>query len=34
MEKKLVINEETAQVVKEIFELYSKDWGYQKIATI
>ena len=31
--KKLVINEETAPVVKEIFELYSKDWGYQKIAT-
>ena len=31
--KKLVINEETASTVKEIFELYSKDWGYQKIAT-
>ena len=31
--KKLVINEETAPVVKEIFGLYSKDWGYQKIAT-
>ncbi len=25
--------EETALLVKEIFELYSKDWGYQKIAT-
>ena len=24
---------ETASVVQEIFELYSKDWGYQKIAT-
>lgn len=31
--KELVINEETAPVVREIFELYSKDWGYQKIAT-
>ena len=31
--KKLVKNFETAPVVKEIFELYSKDWGYQKIAT-
>lgn len=31
--KNLVINEETAPVVQEIFELYSKDWGYQKIAT-
>ena len=31
--KRLIINEETAPVVKEIFELYSKDWGYQKIAT-
>lgn len=31
--KELVINEETAPVVQEIFELYSKDWGYQKIAT-
>ena len=31
--KKLVKNSETALVVKEIFELYSKDWGYQKIAT-
>ena len=31
--KELVINEETALVVQEIFELYSKDWGYQKIAT-
>ena len=31
--KRLVINEETAPVVQEIFELYSKDWGYQKIAT-
>ena len=28
-----VVNEETAPVVQEIFELYSKDWGYQKIAT-
>ncbi len=32
-EKKLIINKETASVVKEIFELYSKNWGYQKIAT-
>lgn len=32
-EKQLVINSETAPVVKEIFELYSKCWGYQKIAT-
>ena len=31
--KELVVNEETAPVVQEIFELYSKDWGYQKIAT-
>ena len=31
--KRLVINEETAPVVQEIFELYSKCWGYQKIAT-
>lgn len=31
--RQLVINEETAPVVKEIFELYAKDWGYQKIAT-
>ena len=31
--KELVINEETAPVVQEIFELYSKCWGYQKIAT-
>ena len=31
--KILVINEETAPVVQEIFELYSKSWGYQKIAT-
>ena len=31
--KQLVINKETAPVVKEIFELYSKSWGYQKIAT-
>ncbi len=31
--KNLVINEETAPVVQEIFELYSKSWGYQKIAT-
>ena len=31
--KKLAKNSETAPVVKEIFELYSKDWGYQKIAT-
>lgn len=31
--KKLVINEETAPIVRKIFELYSKDWGYQKIAT-
>lgn len=31
--KQLVINNETAPVVKEIFELYSKSWGYKKIAT-
>lgn len=31
--KKLVVNQETAPVVQEIFELYSKSWGYQKIAT-
>ena len=31
--KKLVVNEDTAPVVKEIFELYAKDWGYKKIAT-
>ena len=31
--KQLVVNGETAPVVQEIFELYSKDWGYQKIAT-
>ncbi|MCI8444002.1 MAG: recombinase family protein [Clostridia bacterium] len=31
--KQLVINGETAPVVQEIFELYSKSWGYQKIAT-
>ena len=31
--KELVKNSETAPVVQEIFELYSKDWGYQKIAT-
>ncbi len=31
--KKLVVNEETAQVVKKVFELYSKSWGYKKIAT-
>ena len=31
--KHLVINEETAAIVQEIFELYSKCWGYQKIAT-
>jgi len=31
--KQLIVNEETAPVVKEIFDLYSKDWGYQKIAT-
>lgn len=31
--KNLVINKETAPVVKEIFELYSKSWGYKKIAT-
>ena len=29
----LKINPETAPVVQEIFELYSKNWGYQKIAT-
>lgn len=28
-----MINSETAPVVQEIFELYSKSWGYQKIAT-
>lgn len=31
--KQLVINQETAPVVQEIFELYSKSWGYKKIAT-
>lgn len=31
--KKLIINSETAPIVKEIFKLYSKGWGYQKIAT-
>lgn len=31
--KQLVINPETAPVVQEIFELYSKCWGYKKIAT-
>ena len=31
--KQLVINAETAPIVQEIFELYSKSWGYQKIAT-
>ena len=31
--KKLVINKETAPIVQEIFDLYSKSWGYQKIAT-
>ena len=31
--KQLVINPETASVVQEIFELYSKCWGYKKIAT-
>ena len=30
--KQLVINPETAPVVQEIFELYSKCWGYKKIA--
>lgn len=29
----LTINPETSKIVKEIFELYSKGWGYQKIAT-
>ena len=28
----LVVNEETSKIVKEIFELYSKGWGYRKIA--
>lgn len=31
--KNLVVNEETAPVVQEIFELYAKGWGYKKIAT-
>lgn len=31
--KNLVVNRETAPVVQEIFELYSKSWGYKKIAT-
>jgi len=31
--KKLIVNQETAPVVQEIFDLYSKSWGYQKIAT-
>lgn len=29
----LVINTETSQIVQEVFELYAKGWGYQKIAT-
>ena len=33
IDKKLVINEETSKIVSEIFELYSKGWGYKKIAT-
>ena len=31
--KQLVVNQDTAPVVQEIFDLYSKSWGYQKIAT-
>lgn len=31
--KELVVNSETAPVVQEIYELYSKSYGYQKIAT-
>lgn len=31
--KDMVVNKDTAPVVQEIFELYSKDWGYKKIAT-
>ena len=31
--KKLVINNETSIIVKEIFNLYNKGWGYNKIAT-
>ena len=32
-EKNMIVNKDTAPVVQEIFELYSKDWGYKKIAT-
>ena len=31
--KNMIVNKDTAPVVQEIFELYSKDWGYKKIAT-
>ena len=31
VEKKLIINEQTSQVVKAIFEFYYKGWGYKKI---
>ena len=31
--KNLVINLETSQIVKEIYELYFKGWGYRKIST-
>lgn len=31
--KQLVINPETSLIVQKIFELYSKGWGYKKIAS-
>ncbi|MBR2289674.1 MAG: recombinase family protein [Clostridia bacterium] len=33
VDKKLVVNEETSKIVKEIYDLYLKGWGYKKIAT-
>ncbi len=33
VDKKLVINKETSKIVKEIYDLYLKGWGYKKIAT-
>ena len=31
--KNMVVNPETSQIVKKIYELYSKGWGYKKIAS-
>lgn len=31
--KQLIVNEDTASIVKEIFEMYAKGWGYKRIAT-